>query len=64
MADAKRCDRCGKFYTMVMISKIMPNFKVLYTTTNKRYDLGPDCQALLEEFLNNPEKPIRSTEVE
>lgn len=52
MSDAKRCDRCGNYYMQVMLNKMNAKFRVVYTTTDKKYDLCPDCQELLEKFLN------------
>lgn len=60
MANAKRCDRCGKYYTTnkFMKSVFTPQ---LYVTgiqrvwgdgdTGKIIDLCDDCQAKLSEFL-------------
>lgn len=50
--DAKKCDRCGKFYDKqphkkyILIEKIGPN--------RFEMDLCPECYSKIESFLENP----------
>ena len=51
MADAKKCDRCGALYEL---PECTPNIRIgeyIHCYGEKRYDLCPTCQGLLEEFL-------------
>lgn len=54
MAEAFKCDRCGKFYTKYgdnvsyKVAKIVENCVV--KDTYKELDLCPDCSASLAEW--------------
>lgn len=59
--DAKKCDRCRKFYDEYNIRSFDcdPNAVALYQKQNdgiyyivKKYDLCPDCMAELQEWLS------------
>ena len=61
MADAKKCDRCGKFYDENTITKIINGFKykiggitVMSTGGSDIFyaDLCDDCVKDLNKFLN------------
>lgn len=64
MADAKKCDRCGAFYTTQKDIKVHfvtdPYEKVnylrleyIYKLERKRIDLCPECVDELVQFFND-----------
>lgn len=62
--DAKKCDRCGKFYDEYNVKdEQSPNsFRLLRKTENRvnykldEYDLCPECMAKLQEWLQKGDK--------
>lgn len=53
MANALRCDRCGKFYaTPICVSDLRVN-GYTHPYGDRWYDLCADCQKDLERFLKN-----------
>lgn len=68
MADAKKCDRCGKYYDDyhgVVFSEAAPSNKYDrmnlvraddYEGRYKRFDLCPDCMKALISFIKQGEK--------
>lgn len=62
MADAMKCDRCGKYYeiddknnSFKHHSRIYNvfDFNLLTTDRANRIDLCPDCQDAFEEWMKN-----------
>lgn len=52
MANAKRCDRCGKLFERAYVPDItIRRYHHGYGET--RYDLCDECQKKLEKFMNN-----------
>ena len=68
MSDAKKCDRCGKFYTIVSedynkrpshAGKSIFRVRTIGIDEQiwlKTYDLCIDCANELNEFLNGPKR--------
>lgn len=55
---AAKCDRCGKLYET---PKCVPNIRVFeykHPYGDSRYDLCPECQKKLEEFLKGESDKI------
>lgn len=64
--NAKKCDRCGKFYDEYNTKSFNcdPNIVTLHQKLNdgicylvKDYDLCPECMAELQEWLNEMKQP-------
>ena len=54
MSDAKRCDRCGAFYAHPAWDKRpMQVFMDERRGDGKRYDLCPDCERKLVNWLKD-----------
>jgi hypothetical protein len=51
MANAYKCDVCGKLYTRACVPDITINH-YHHGYGSDRYDLCPDCQKELETWLN------------
>ena len=54
MANAKECDRCGKFYR----DNTKPSYGVSYwngVAWNNMKDLCPECEASLEMWYKHPD---------
>lgn len=54
--DAKKCDRCGKLYARYDAVPDLSLIKYVHPFGDSRIDLCPDCQKMLEDFLNKKEK--------
>lgn len=57
MSAAKKCDKCGAYYTpnnykLNLIKKEHVGFDII----DKYVDLCPDCQEILEEWMETPDK--------
>lgn len=76
MADAKKCDRCGDFYTMDDLFRLgneeYINVKIFKCTSigdgfkhsDDRYDLCPKCMEKLIAWLNGCAEIMFNTELE
>lgn len=53
MSDAKKCDRCGRFFERDEQSCEMRITQDLLDFRHKHYDLCPDCMSKLERWLSN-----------
>lgn len=64
MADAKRCDRCKKYYTLTENPMDIIGVNVLRVSSsfNNRNDLCPDCATKLANFLNNIEEEVENAD--
>lgn len=52
MADAKRCDRCGKFY--IINKQKFGGCSLKHRTQTMHFDLCDECVSKLWTFLNYP----------
>ena len=48
---AVKCDRCGKLYENPEYTQDITVSKYIHPYGNNQYDLCPECQKKLEEFL-------------
>lgn len=65
MSDAKKCDRCGEYYTLCGENGIRPAvegyhiFGVRYVSASKQsvdeYDLCPECAMKVWEYISDDE---------
>lgn len=63
MADAKKCDRCGKFYQEMVSPKLTVRQYVSMRGSHVDYDLCPKCTEKLYAFMKierDPSKKINS----
>ena len=59
MAVASKCDRCGLLYEQL---KAVPNLRLIHyyhPFGDERYDLCPECQKELEEWIKAKQKKLR-----
>ena len=65
MANAKKCDRCGKFYQEMVREKLKLRQYVDMSSSHIEYDLCPKCTEKLRTFLRFERKmPKKLTEEE
>lgn len=62
MANANRCDRCGKFYVDGDFGEERPRYRVFDFSKSCYYanmdtDLCPDCSKKLHEWMENKPEP-------
>lgn len=72
MSDAKKCDRCGEYYTLGGENGIRPSvegyriFGVRYISANKQnideYDLCPKCAMNVWEYISKYDEPTEDHE--
>ena len=55
MADAKKCDRCGKFYIANFVGCVILGENT-QGNASKHFDLCDECIGKLRHFMNNPSK--------
>lgn len=60
MSNAKRCDRCGKFYEMGWQMKVM--IKRARCSDSDRFDLCPKCHDKLTRWMNKKQPVIEVDE--
>lgn len=53
MANAKKCDRCGKLYEIPRESRKIGVSRDTNKIGYKFMDLYPDCQSSLEDWIGN-----------
>lgn len=56
MADAKKCDICGKFYVPQLGSLLKSGYHLMYfnaLTLDSQFDLCPDCKTKLTDFIES-----------
>lgn len=59
MSDAKKCDRCGKFYDAYEPINDASGFRFINSWNGALqgiYDLCPDCMEELTKWLTNPKE--------
>jgi methionyl-tRNA synthetase len=64
MANAKKCDRCGKFYQEMVNPTLTVRQYVSMRDRHVDYDLCPKCTEKLYSFMKmerNPSKKINDT---
>lgn len=70
MANAKQCDRCGKFYSVDDLDNEYFTVAIknkLYGTQKTNFDVCPDCEAELRAWSNGDKKltmPVEETDKE
>lgn len=56
MADAKKCDRCGAFYTKckpIKMGETQLSLSVSNSYSTRLFDLCPECVDKLNQYLND-----------
>lgn len=58
MSEAKKCDRCGKFYSVSSNYKILPKYRIGLNGDGRysnfqEIDLCSDCMKSLDYFITN-----------
>lgn len=53
MANARKCDRCGRYYDLPRFEPELKAVRYIHMRGNKIYDLCEDCTESLEQFLIN-----------
>lgn len=64
MANAKKCDRCGKFYQETVREKLKVRQYVEMSCSYTEYDLCPKCTEKLKAFLRFDRKVVKKEELD
>lgn len=64
MANAKKCDRCGKFYQETVKEKLKVRQYVEMSCSHTEYDLCPKCTEKLKAFLRFDRKAVKKEELD
>lgn len=64
MANANKCDRCGKFYQEMFRETLKVRQYVEMSSSYTEYDLCPKCTEKLKAFLRFDRKVVKKEELD